>query len=119
MDSKPTTIDAYIAQCPPELQERLQTLRSAIRAAEPEAKEKISWAMPTFTLHGNLIHFAAHKGHVGLYPGAEAIEFFAPRLTGYHTSKGAIQFPHKEPLPLGFIGEIVRHCAAQQRAEKK
>lgn len=117
MANIPQTIDEYIAQCPVELQPRLQTLRAAIQAAEPEAREKISWAMPTFTLHGNLIHFAANKAHIGIYPGAAAVEHFLPRLTAYHCSKGAIQLPHKDPLPLDLVTEIVRWHAAQQRQE--
>ncbi len=112
---KPQTIDEYIAQCPAEVQERLRTLRAAIAAVEPEATEAISWGMPTFKLHGNLIHFAAFRQHIGLYPGAEGVEHFLPRLGAYHTSKGAIQFPHGEPLPLELIAEIVRFRAAQNR----
>lgn len=106
------TIEDYIEAFPPEIQERLRSIRAAIRAAAPEASEKISWNMPTFFQNGNLVHFAAHKKHIGLYPGPEAIETFQDRLTAYRCSKGAIQFPHNAPLPLDLIEEIVCYRAA-------
>ncbi len=108
-----TTIDEYIAQFPPEVEEVMQTLRKAIKETVPEAQEKISWQMPTFYLHGNLVHFAAHKNHIGFYPGAEGISAFQEDIAGYKSSKGAVQFPLKEPLPLDLIRRIVQYRAAQ------
>ena len=85
-------------------------MNEAIRAGLPEAKEKISWSMPTYWQGRNLIHFAASKRHVGLYPGPEAVEAFAGQLTEYKTSKGAIQLPYGKPLPLALITEIAAWC---------
>lgn len=119
------SIDAYIAQFPPEVQEKLQALRQVIRQSAPAATEKISWQMPTFYLYGNLVHFAAHQKHIGFYPGAEGIQAFQEKLSAYKTSKGAAQFPYDKPLPSGLIGEIVRYRAAQnvkwaqEKANKK
>lgn len=115
------TIDEYIAQFSPEVQEKLQTLRRLIHAAAPGASEKISWQMPTFYLHGNLVHFAAHKNHIGFYPGANGVEHFLPRLTEYHTSKGGIQFPLNDEIPDALVQEIVRFRVAEnlQWAEEK
>lgn len=107
------TIDEYIMQCEPEIQELLNKLRSVIKEAAPEAGEKISWSMPTFTLHGNLVHFMAHKSHIGFYPGDEGVEAFKDRLTEYKTSKGAIQFPINKPVPYDLITEIVKFRAQQ------
>ena len=104
----PATIDEYIAAVLPAVQPVLQSLREAIREEAPAAAEKISWQMPTFYLNGNLIHFAAHKNHVGLYPGAEAMEAFSAELAAYKTSKGAVQFPYTKPLPLALVRRIVR-----------
>ncbi len=103
-----TTIDEYIALFPQDVQDRLQTLRRTIREAAPEATEKISWQMPTFYLFGNLVHFAMGKHHVGFYPGASGVEHFAEELTGYKTSKGAIQFPLSKPTPYDLVARIVR-----------
>ncbi|HYE69726.1 MAG TPA: DUF1801 domain-containing protein [Anaerovoracaceae bacterium] len=102
-----TTIDEYIAQFSPEIQEILQSLRKVIRETAPEAGEKISYQMPTFTLNGNLVHFAAFKNHIGFYPAPSGIEAFKDKLAVYKTSKGAVQFPISKPLPFDLIKEIV------------
>ena len=103
------TIDEYISTCPVELQDRLKELRELIEKNAPNATERISWSMPTFYQNGYLVHFFLHKHHIGLYPGAEAIEHFKERLSGYKTSKGAIQLPLNKPLPKYLIEEIVKY----------
>jgi uncharacterized protein YdhG (YjbR/CyaY superfamily) len=70
------TIDEYIIKFPPEIQEILEMLRKVIKEAAPEAEEKISYQMPTFALHGNLVHFAACKKHIGFYPTSSGIAAF-------------------------------------------
>jgi len=102
------SVDEYIYDLPKEVHGILSDVREAIHRVLPDATEKISWRMPTYWLGRNLIHFAAHKNHLGIYPGAEAVERFAPRLTEYKTSKGAIQFPYKSfgPEQLRLIEEI-------------
>lgn len=102
-----STIDEYIKQFPPEFQERMQQLRTAIKEAAPDAAEKISWAMPTFYLSGNLAHFAAHKNHIGFYPGASGVEMFLTETQEFKTSKGAVQLPMDKPLPLEIIKKVV------------
>ena len=90
------------------MQPLLQSIRETIHAAAPEAIEKISWQMPTFWQGENLIHFAAFKKHIGLYPGGEAASEFAEWLAGYKTSKGAIQLPLGKPIDYELITDIVR-----------
>ena len=102
------TIDEYIAGQPAEIQPVLQKIRQTIREAAPDAKEKISWRMPTFWQGENLIHFAVFKKHIGIYPGGEASAVFADRLTGFKTSKGAIQFPLGKPVDYKLIEDITR-----------
>lgn len=116
---KPSTIEEYIASFPNETQKILQGLREALQQMVPEAKQKISYAIPTFTLNGNLIHFAGYKNHIGLYPGGKAVEVFAEDLKGYHTSKGTVQFPIDKPLPMDLIKKIVDFCVAQNLAKVK
>lgn len=108
-------IDEYIASEPANLQVLLLNVRMAIRQALPEAVEKISWQMPTFWQGHNLIHFAAHQNHLGIYPGAEAMIHFASRLNEYQTSKGAIQFPYKSlgTEQLNLIAEIAALCGKE------
>ena len=108
----PETIDEYIAAQPEEAQRYLNQVRDAIRAALPEAQERISWSMPTYWKGHNIIHFAGFKKHIGLYPGPEAVAEFAERLKEYKTSKGTIQLPLNKPLPLELIAEIAAWCDA-------
>jgi uncharacterized protein YdhG (YjbR/CyaY superfamily) len=116
-----TSIDEYIAMFPAEIQQKLQELRAAIRAAVPEAEEKISYQMPTFFLKGNLVHFAAYKNHIGFYPAPTGIEEFKEELARYEGSKGAIRFPLDQPLPLELISRIVKFRVGEnlKKAESK
>lgn len=107
------TIDEYIATFPAETQKLLQQMRTAIRAAAPAAEEKISYQMPTFYLHGNLVHFAAFKNHIGFYPAPRGIEAFQQELSVYKGAKGSVQFPLDKPLPLELVGRIVKFSKSQ------
>lgn len=110
---KISTIDDYIADQSAEVQPILHAVRETIKAAAPEAIEKIAWQMPTFWQGENLIHFAAHKRHISIYPGGEATSVFADRLLGYKTSKGAIQFPLSNSVDHSLITDIV-HWRVEQ-----
>lgn len=102
------TIDEYIAQVPPEIQDRLQQIRKVVREAAPDAVEKISYQMPTFETDGrNLVHFAAFKNHIGFYPTPSGTEEFAEELSVYKGGKGSVQFPLDQPLPLDLIRRVV------------
>ena len=105
----------YILQFPPDIQEVLTELRRVIKEAAPEAKEKISWGMPTFVLEGNLVHFAAYKKHIGFYPGDSGIEAFKKDIEKYKSSKGAVQFPIGEPMPYELISRIVKYRAVENK----
>lgn len=113
------TIDEYIANFPADIQAKLQELRTTVAQAAPEATEKISYGIPTFAWHGNLVHFAAYTHHIGFYPGAVPIEEFKDKLTGYKTSKGTIQFPLDKPLPLDLVRDITHVCVARNRSTTK
>lgn len=106
--TKILTIDEYIKACTIEIQPKLNELREIIKNTYPELTEKMSWQMPTFYYKGNIIHFAANKKHIGLYPGVEAIEEFKERLVDYKTSKGAIQIPNDKELDVNLIQDIVK-----------
>ena len=101
-------IDEYIADFPADIQARLEKLRTAIHKAAPMAAETISYAIPTFTLDGILVHFAGFKNHIGFYPGSAAIESFKKEVEAFDTSKGTIQFPHDKPIPIGLVSRIVK-----------
>ena len=103
-------IDEYILKQDEAIQPRLIAIRDTIRTAIPDAVEKISYQMPTYWKGRNIIHFAAFKNHIGLYPGGEAPIVFADKLEDYKTSKGTIQFPHDKDLPFELIAEIAMWC---------
>lgn len=105
----PNDIDTYISDFPEEVQMLLEQIRAAIRQAAPEAKETINYAIPTYTLNGNLVHFAAFKKHIGFYPGPRGIETFKNELSAYKGAKGSVQFPLDKPLPLDLVTKIVKY----------
>ena len=113
-------IDDYIEACEPNVQPTLKELRNFIKKHAPQASEKISWAMPTFFLKGNLVHFAAHKNHIGFYPGSSGIEAFGSEFekSGYKYSKGAVQFPIDKPLPWNLIQRIVELRVSENAGER-
>ena len=105
--SPPTTIDEYIGGFPPEIQAVLEQVRAAVRETAPEARETIAYQLPTFVLHGNLVHFGAFKKHIGLYPTPTGLEQFKDDLAPYKCAKGSVQFPLDQPMPLDLIRKIV------------
>ena len=107
---KVETVDAYIAAQDEAVRHYLNEVRQILREAIPEAEEKISWSMPTYWKGRNLIHFAASKKHLGIYPGDEAVTAFAERLADYDVSKGTIRIPYTRPLPRELIADIARWC---------
>ncbi len=107
------SIDEYIASFPEDIQNILNDIRATIRAAAPEATEKISYQMPTFFLNGNLVHFAAFKTHVGFYPTPSGIDEFKAELSKYKGGKGSIQFPIDQPVPLDLIAKIVKYRVSE------
>jgi len=110
-----SSIDQYIATFPEDVQARLEELRSTIRGAAPGATERISYGMPAFVLNGNLVYFAAWKNHIGFYAAGSGLEAFQDELSRYKMSKGAIQFPNNEPLPLDLISRIVQLRVAENQ----
>jgi len=114
-------IDQYIAGFPNDVREILTKIRMTIRKAAPDAEETIKYQIPTFTLNGNLIHFAAFKNHIGLYPAPGGIEQFKDALSVYEGGKGSVRFPLDKPIPFGLISRIVKFRVKKnlERAEAK
>ena len=104
----PDNIDEYIAGFPEDIKKILEELRATIKKAAPEAEETIKYRMPTFTLKGNLVHFAAFKNHIGFYPAPTGIDSFKKELSAFKGAKGSVQFPLDKPLPLSLITRIVK-----------
>lgn len=119
--NKPKDIDEYISGFPNDVQEILKKVRVTIREAAPGAEETISYQIPTFKLHGNLVHFAGFRTHLGFYPTPSGIEEFRDQLSAYETSKGTVRFPLDKPVPFNLIREIVAFRVAEnlKRAAEK
>ena len=115
------TIDAYIANSPKDIQPILEKVRATIRKAAPKAEEIINYGIPTFTLDGNLVHFAGFKNHIGFYPTPSGIEKFKKELSLYKGAKGSVQFPLDKPIPYALIGKIVKFRVKEnlERAKSK
>lgn len=112
-----TNIDEYIATFPEDIQQILRQMRAVIHAAAPEAEEAISYAMPTFKLNGNLVHFAAFKNHIGFYPTPSGTEAFQQQLSPYKAAKGSVQFPLNQPIPYDLVTQIVKFRVQETQAK--
>ena len=108
MIGKMLTIKSYFDSFPEQAREKLEIMRQTIKKAAPQAEELISYNMPAFKLNGILVYYAAYKNHIGFYPTASGIANFQKEFSGYKYSKGAVQFPINEPLPLELITKIVK-----------
>jgi uncharacterized protein YdhG (YjbR/CyaY superfamily) len=108
-------IDEYIRTFPPDVRNILEQLRKIIHEIAPEAEETIRYGIPTFTLNGNLVHFAAFRNHIGFYPTPSAIETFREELSPYNHAKGSVQFPIDTPIPFDLVRRIVQFRVKENR----
>lgn len=118
-ESTSNVIDEYIANFPEDVQEILQKVRKMIRQIAPDAQEKINYGIPTFTLNGNLVHFAGFKNHIGFYPTPSGIEKFKKELSKYEGAKGSVKFPLDQPIPYELIRKITEFRVEEQQAKGK
>lgn len=119
MDLSVKTIDEFISGYPADKQKILQSVRETIQKAVPEPTEKISYGIPTFVFHGNLVHFSIYDTHVGFYPGSGPIKDFEEELKPYDTSKGTVRFPLDKPIPHDLITKMTLNAAERNLAKKK
>jgi uncharacterized protein YdhG (YjbR/CyaY superfamily) len=119
MKTAANNIDSYIESFPDNVQTLLKQMRSTIAKAAPEAEEAIRYAIPTFILNGNLVHFAGFKNHIGFYPAPSGIEAFKKETSKYEAGKGTLQFPLNSPLPLSLVTKIVKYRVKQNQAKSK
>lgn len=115
------TFEDYNKEYPPEIQIRLEEIRQAIKSVVPGAEERISYNMPSFWFHGNLIYYGAFKNHIGFYPASKTVfEKFKDEMKIYKQSgKGTVQFPHNKPIPLDLIKKITQLRAIENIEKKK
>ncbi len=111
-------VDQYISGFPEEVQKRLQQIRAVIKKTAPEATECMAYGIPTFKQKGNLVHFGGFKKHIGFFPTAKGIEAFSESLKDYVTSRGTVQFPHSQPLPLALVEKMVKYRVKESLKKK-
>lgn len=111
-------VDEYLLQFSGKTYQKLIDLKNIIEDTVPEAKSKISYGIPTYTLNGNLVHFAGYNTHIGFYPGSGPIKEFANELSDYQTSKGTVRFPLDKPLPKSLIKAMVLSAKKHNLAKK-
>ena len=105
-----TSVQTYIASFPSLVQERLQQIRTLSQQLVPEAEESMNYGVPTFKLHGAVvIHFAAFKAHIGLYPFISLPAELEQEVAVYRSGKATLQFKHAEPLPMELIARLIRY----------
>lgn len=119
MNPKPTSVEEYFSWFPKEIREKLELTRQTIREAVPQAEEVISYHMPAFRTKEVLVYYAAAKNHLGFYPTGSPISEFKKELEAYKTSKGAIQIPYDQPLPLKLIADIAKFRFFEVEEKKK
>ncbi len=110
-------IKAYVDIFDSEVQKRLLTIREIIFSFVPSAEETIKYKMPTVVYHGNLLHYAAFKNHIGIYPLPEVIETLKEELKAYKQGKGSIQFQNNEEFPVEIIRKIVKTRVEEKEKE--
>jgi len=119
ISTKFKTVDEYLSTFPATTRRILQEVRQTIKKAAPQAEEVISYNMPAFKLHGVLVYYAAYQKHVGFYPTPSAIKAFQKELAQYESSKGAVQFPIDQPMPVELITKIVHFRVRENLAKEK
>jgi uncharacterized protein YdhG (YjbR/CyaY superfamily) len=113
------TVDEYIASFPVDVSKRLRQIRKTIKEVATNAGETMSYQIPTFTLNGYLVHFAAWKNHIAMYPAPSGSEAFNKKLSRYLAKKSTIQFPLDKPLPLTLIRKIAQYRVKEKSARKR
>jgi uncharacterized protein YdhG (YjbR/CyaY superfamily) len=115
----PENVDDYIAGFPPDVRQRLEAVRTAVRKAAPDAEERLSYQMPAFFLNGVLVYFAAFKKHIGFYPRNTALRKFRKELSPYMGAKCTVRFPFDKPIPTRLISKIVKFRVTENSKDKK
>jgi uncharacterized protein YdhG (YjbR/CyaY superfamily) len=112
MPQHPATIDDYIASLPEDVQPVLQAVRRSIRAALPDAEERIRYGMPAIMLDERYaVHFAGWKKHIGLYPVPVLPEPLEAEIAPYRTHKDTVKFVYARPIPY----DLIERLAAELR----
>jgi 3-methyladenine DNA glycosylase AlkD/uncharacterized protein YdhG (YjbR/CyaY superfamily) len=114
-NSKPKTIDEYLALAKPRQRAALEKLRKTIHAVAPGVEEGISYGLAGFKLNGRpLVYFGAWANHCAFYPGSSTLaKEFQDQLKSFETSKGTIRFTTDDPLPTALVRKLIEARIAE------
>jgi len=112
-------VAAYISDAPPAARPMLRQLRRIIRAAAPQAVEKLSYGMPYYNHHGRLAYYAAFKRHVSLFAWGSPMKQFAREVKPYRTSTGTLQFRYGTTIPAPLIRKLLKARVKDNEAKRK
>lgn len=110
----PENVDQYIAEFPGQVRQILQSVRKAVKASAPEAEETIKYGIPTYVLHGNLVHFGAYSKHLALYPAPKKSEALSEKIAPFLSGQSTLKFPLEKPIPVTLIKQIVKYMVAER-----
>jgi uncharacterized protein YdhG (YjbR/CyaY superfamily) len=110
------TVEEYLAGLPDDVRARLEEVRRVVHEVVPDAGERISYAMPTFTLDDQpLLHVAAWKQHLGLYPLPAVDPDFDAAVAPYRGTKDSMRLPYSRPVPCDLVARVVEVLAERRR----
>lgn len=111
--------DAYLAKLSADKRATLEKVRQAIRAAAPNAEERLSYGMPAFVQGKPIAGYSASATHCSYFPMSGAITAqLADELSKYEISKGGFRFPIGKPPPATLIRKLVKARLAEIEAPK-
>jgi uncharacterized protein YdhG (YjbR/CyaY superfamily) len=107
--TKPTTIDAYLANVTGEKRVALDHLRETIRAIVPAAEECVSYSMPAFRVGGHVVAgFQPTSTGCSYYPfSGTTLATLVNVLVGYDRTKSALHFDPVRPLPKALVRQLL------------
>lgn len=117
MDEGAAAVQAWIDLWPDAaVRRRLHDIRAVLRRRVPDGVERLSYRMPTMFRGGVVLHYAAFRRHIGLYPPVADAALRA-QLAPWAGPKGNLQFRHDQPLPMDLIESVVMARLAALRRQ--
>jgi uncharacterized protein YdhG (YjbR/CyaY superfamily) len=115
MQSNAATVDAYIAEAPPERQPVMRAIRDLCRDHLPGYDEAMHYGMATYTRDGEAeFAFASQKRHLSLYGMKQgALEPLRDEFTatGAKIGKGCIRYSKPEKVNFEVLTRLLQATA--------
>jgi uncharacterized protein YdhG (YjbR/CyaY superfamily) len=120
MSGRFTTVAEYLEALPEQTREVMEGIRRSIRTVVPDVGETISYSMPTFLLHGRpLVHVAAWKKHIGLYPLPPREGSLADEVAPYRAAADTMRLPLAAEIPYELVERVVAALVDRRTADQR